>query len=472
MKTQAYFEKIHEVIKGEINKANKSLYIAIAWFTDDELFELLVEKANKGIIVELIILDDEINNQSRINYEQLNLKKGKLWQISNNSRQKPLMHNKFCVIDEQTVINGSYNWTRKAKSNHESITVISESPELALDFLEEFKNIKDKYFGKVNEGTILDISKVIIRIETLKNMIILEEIDDVDLQVNKLKKIIKNASGIEEINDISIIIELTEKKRFAEAVASINTFVNKYRQLSVYIDSELFALKLEIKALELNISSLADEKSEIEKLLYEFEIRYNKILGKLVLKLLKLKRDFYQKEMESNPDKSKEFDEANEDYEQFQTGYQASKDKPSFNLDDDEKQELKEKFRNASKMCHPDIVAEEYKEQAEKVFVDLKNAYDQNDLDTVRQIFKNLGNGIFKSFSKTIGEKEKIIVLQRDLIRKRDQFEIEIYALKKDQTYQTLIKIEDWADYFKEMKEKLIKEIEYYERKITGNTTE
>ncbi|HYN79679.1 MAG TPA: phospholipase D-like domain-containing protein [Lamprocystis sp. (in: g-proteobacteria)] len=37
------------------------------------------------------------------------------------------MHHKFCVIDRATVIIGSYNWTKRAQANDESITVIAAS---------------------------------------------------------------------------------------------------------------------------------------------------------------------------------------------------------------------------------------------------------------------------------------------------------------------------------------------------------
>jgi len=75
-----------------------------------------------------------------------------------------------------------------------------------------------------------------------------------------------------------------------------------------------------------------------------------------------------------------------------------------------------------------------------------------------------------RSSSKTISQKEKFIVLQKDLVRKRDKIEIELYDLKKDNTYKTLLSIDDWADYFKQMKEKLTKEIENYEHKIASST--
>ena len=51
------------------------------------------------------------------------------------------MHNKFCVIDLAIVINGSYNWTKKAKFNKENITV-DNSRELAEKFAAEFLVLK------------------------------------------------------------------------------------------------------------------------------------------------------------------------------------------------------------------------------------------------------------------------------------------------------------------------------------------
>jgi phosphatidylserine/phosphatidylglycerophosphate/cardiolipin synthase-like enzyme len=36
------------------------------------------------------------------------------------------MHNKFCVIDYETVITGSYNWTRQAAINEENIVVFKD----------------------------------------------------------------------------------------------------------------------------------------------------------------------------------------------------------------------------------------------------------------------------------------------------------------------------------------------------------
>jgi len=43
MQTQAYFEDIQRQIKIELREAKESIFVAVAWFTDPELFELLCD---------------------------------------------------------------------------------------------------------------------------------------------------------------------------------------------------------------------------------------------------------------------------------------------------------------------------------------------------------------------------------------------------------------------------------------------
>ena len=70
-----------------------------------------------------------------------------------------------------------------------------------------------------------------------------------------------------------------------------------------------------------------------------------------------------------------------------------TKDKKVIEITEEQKQELKAYYRKASKLCHPDVVAEEFKKQAEQIFKDLKDAYDSNDLQKVKEILSNLEKG-------------------------------------------------------------------------------
>src|SRR5450759_761512 len=97
MQTEAVFENIAERIQSEIRKAQKSVFIAVAWFTNKDLFNVLIEKAKDGCKVFLIISNDRINANSRITFELLEKYNSKCYKVGDGEME--LMHNKFCVID-------------------------------------------------------------------------------------------------------------------------------------------------------------------------------------------------------------------------------------------------------------------------------------------------------------------------------------------------------------------------------------
>jgi phosphatidylserine/phosphatidylglycerophosphate/cardiolipin synthase-like enzyme len=53
------------------------------------------------------------------------------------------MNNKFCVIDLEKIIHGSYNWTNKAQYNNETILIIDSRLE-AEKFADQFLKIKQE----------------------------------------------------------------------------------------------------------------------------------------------------------------------------------------------------------------------------------------------------------------------------------------------------------------------------------------
>ncbi|MBF2708177.1 phospholipase D-like domain-containing protein [Flavobacterium soyangense] len=133
MQTEAIFENIASRIQEEVNKAQKSIYIAVAWFTNKNIFDQLLKKAKEGCAVQIIISNDDINNNSSINFEQLNKYKGKIYKIGNGDNE--LMHNKLCIIDDNTVITGSYNWNEESNNSFENIIINYNSSKLAEQFI-------------------------------------------------------------------------------------------------------------------------------------------------------------------------------------------------------------------------------------------------------------------------------------------------------------------------------------------------
>ena len=126
----AIFEDIQNAILTEIQSARFCIWIAIAWFTDEILYDALKEKRKQGVSTKAIILDDNIN-------QKLNFRNFPIKRIPPKGRFQNLMHHKFCVIDLKKVLHGSYNWTTKAQYNDEHLTV-SEDRILAEEFATRF----------------------------------------------------------------------------------------------------------------------------------------------------------------------------------------------------------------------------------------------------------------------------------------------------------------------------------------------
>ncbi len=135
----AYFENIREQIVNVVSSASESVRVALAYFTDDELFGLLCLKAEQGVSVELLVSDDPINFKSpKIKYDLLFKAGVKLFFLVNENNG--LLHHKFCIVDNQVVLTGSYNWTNRAENNYENLLLIHDT-ELAKKFSNEFDRL-------------------------------------------------------------------------------------------------------------------------------------------------------------------------------------------------------------------------------------------------------------------------------------------------------------------------------------------
>ena len=129
------FEQQKQKIIQEISEAKFVIWIAVAWFTLDEIYQLLVRKSQEGLDIRIIVSKDEINREMYDKYTgQLNIiGYPKFGKFNNN-----LMHNKFCVIDLKKVIHGSYNWSKKADYNKETVEIVDDR-KTAEEFSEQFK---------------------------------------------------------------------------------------------------------------------------------------------------------------------------------------------------------------------------------------------------------------------------------------------------------------------------------------------
>nr|WP_269009829.1 hypothetical protein [Aquirufa ecclesiirivi] len=69
IEVEIHFEDIQNQIIEQIKLAKYSIWVAVAWFTDKTLFDLLIIKKQEGINVQIIVFNDEINKNYGQPYE-------------------------------------------------------------------------------------------------------------------------------------------------------------------------------------------------------------------------------------------------------------------------------------------------------------------------------------------------------------------------------------------------------------------
>ena len=126
---------VSQVIRTQLSYAKKNVRVMAFVLTSESIAKELGELSKRGVDVQCI-LD---RGQARTRYSGDEYLKGcgvKVY-ISPNSRGK--MHHKVIVIDDETVITGSYNFSENAEKGNDENIVIVKNSDLAKLFNKEFK---------------------------------------------------------------------------------------------------------------------------------------------------------------------------------------------------------------------------------------------------------------------------------------------------------------------------------------------
>jgi hypothetical protein len=439
MTSEGIFENIAERIEEEINKSQKDIYLAVAWFTNKNLFNSLVKKSHEGVKVILVISDNEINRNSSINYNDIQKGESKLFWIGGD---KSFMHNKFCIIDDYVVITGSYNWSYKAETNFENVVITSGDGELATQFKKEINRIIGEL---LTDEKKLPLSKIIKRLEIIKNYIILEELEDLD---DEIRKIIP----FDFDDKISEIIHEVKQQNFGSAIKKIETFITLSQSMVTWIDYELEGIKIELKILENELAALEGEKMSIEKLLTDFNHQYTIELGDVVLEILYIKSLLVE-------DDEVEYEKAKQEEEEYRQQVDEEEKKVKFELTEEEKGELKKMYRKGVFKCHPDLFQNEGQEVIDmvtEIYKSLDEAHDKQDLNEVKRIMNMLENNSFMNFKKKESNDKIKLASKKEFLRNKiTKLKLALNNLKKSDKYIEIIQIGDFNQYFKNLRQQL-----------------
>lgn len=131
---QAHFQQIQRQIFDALTEAKISVWVAVAWLTNETLANKLKEKYDEGLDVKVAYFDDPTNRRHRADLGEIPL-------YSLRAQRGGTMHDKFCVIDNQRVITGSYNWSDNAEYRNDENISIQNDPESATRYSLEFRRL-------------------------------------------------------------------------------------------------------------------------------------------------------------------------------------------------------------------------------------------------------------------------------------------------------------------------------------------
>jgi len=291
--------------------------------------------------------------------------------------------------------------------------------------LQKLTEEKTEYLNKIDEFNRLYIIKfgdITQKILLLKEEIVLNHLKETERQYKEVQKITdtisKNIKTLKaKIRKLKKIIkETTKKGRYYKSL------IDEYNKL--------------VEQLEILEKNLLDK--EEDNLLY-FDAKFED--DKMRQRFAQIKSDFDSFKTECH------------NYDTKNT------------IDKNQQKELKDIWKQASKLCHPDIVADELSIEANELMQSLNEAYSQNDLKKVKEIYNHIKNGTkFVTLSESINDidilKVKIEQLEQKILIEQN----DIKELKQDDTFITINNINDTDKYFKTIRKQLEEQYEYIKK--------
>ena len=145
MRMENYFcpdDQCAEQVKEELKKAERSIYFMTFSFTHEGIANILLLKNLDGIKVSGVMEARQISEYSQFN---------RLLQNGIDVRKdgnKNNMHHKVFIIDEKTIVTGSFNPTNNGDKNNDENVVIIEDSAIAEMFVQEFWRVYGEGTGE------------------------------------------------------------------------------------------------------------------------------------------------------------------------------------------------------------------------------------------------------------------------------------------------------------------------------------
>ena len=129
-----------EILLRSLKAAKSSLDICMFTISSPQLANAALQLHAKGVVVR-VITDGE--KMDLVISQVMNFRAAGIQVRSDKSSF--LMHNKFIVVDKETLVNGSFNWTNQAVYGNKENVLITNFPPVVEPYITEFERLWVEY---------------------------------------------------------------------------------------------------------------------------------------------------------------------------------------------------------------------------------------------------------------------------------------------------------------------------------------
>jgi phosphatidylserine/phosphatidylglycerophosphate/cardiolipin synthase-like enzyme len=154
--TQPWSQSSNGLIGKTLNSAEKSVDMALFVFSEQRLVNILENRHQESVQIRALI-EPQFAYRSyseALDMMGISLSNKCKYELNNHPWQNPittvgvpllpkgdLLHHKFAVIDGQTVITGSHNWSEAANNGNDETLLVIENPVVAAHYIREFERL-------------------------------------------------------------------------------------------------------------------------------------------------------------------------------------------------------------------------------------------------------------------------------------------------------------------------------------------
>jgi len=221
------------------------------------------------------------------------------------------------------------------------------------------------------------------------------------------------------------LAEATLRRQQAEARRREADYLRCQQYMAQAVE-ELTSLTQRWRSLPASSSQAADTRRRVQQ--------QNALIASLLAEAQELEKGLTREEEPARQAR----DEARQEYEEYQEQQHDAQARFSFEqkLSQDERQELKKLWRQASKLCHPDLVADEMKEEANAMMVQLNQAKHRGDVKAIRSLVARLHQGFEPVMaSDRLNDLERI---RKKMVQVREQIDTlvsELAELEREESW-------------------------------------